>query len=456
MADGNSDGISLPSFENGAGLFGGGLSDVGELSAVPVNNNTGEQVSEAHSSGNADPSSHVNFGHAIGAAWDALPTTVIEPVWNSGFWKCIFGNDMLGSNLEQQFKRPMPSSFFTDDVAEDVEVHKKQCLPSFAVGVQPHFKSCVKSTDDVTWQEHREAQLQKALKHWLVIILTWSADVEFVQCVTGCDSVNSQLIMLGDVFRGKAPGTLSKRSNSMKILCEQLERIGLSFPCSEASLYGVLCELRRQGAPASRSKGILEAIAFVRFTMGIVECDTLLRGKRCWGAATSDAPLHRNQASPLQVKELEKLHNVSENSTDIWDKMFSGTVLFVVYSRARWSDAQHGASIIFDENYGEIHYVEVLTGLHKTMRALQHRHQFLPLVAPAVGVTKQNWGRFGSRSEQTCALTLHRVMLSCLLRSKTELRAKGLLTLRRLASGSDLCFFWMMAVLRTAKFLVIL
>ena len=392
MTDGNSDGISLPSFGNAADLFGGGQSDCGDLSAVPVNNNTGEQVSEAHSSGNADPSSHVNFGHAIGAAWDALPTTVIEPVWNSGFWKCIFGNDMLGSNLEQQFKRPLPSSFITDDVAEDVEIHKKQCLPSFAVGMQPHFKSCVKCTDDVTWQEHREAQLQKALKHWLVIILTWSADVEFVQCITGCDSVNSQLIMLGDVFRGKAPGTLSKRSNSMKILCEQLERIGLSFPCSEASLYGVLCELRRQGAPASRSKGILEAIAFVRFTMGIVECDALLRGKRCWGAATSDAPLHRNQASPLQVKELEKLHSVLENSTDIWDKMFSGTVLFVVYSRARWSDAQHGASVVFDEDFGEIHYVEVLTGLHKTMRALQHRHQFLPLVAPAVGVTKQNWG----------------------------------------------------------------
>jgi hypothetical protein len=36
-----------------------------------------------------------------------------------------------------------------------------------------------------------------------------------------------------------------------------------------------------------------------------------------------------------------------------------------------------------------IHYVEVVTSLHKTMRALQHRHQFLPLVAR---VTHQNWG----------------------------------------------------------------
>ena len=391
MADAASEGFSLPSVANTGDLCDGGHSDVG-APFEGFGNNRGEQVFEGHSSGDAIPSSHVNFSHAIGAAWDSLPTTVVEPVWNSGFWKCIFGNDNLGSNLDQHFKRPMPSSFIADVGEPDVETHKKQCLQSFALGSQPLFRSCVKSTDDVTWQEHREAQLQKALKHWLVIISTWSNTVEFVQCISGCDSVNAQLIMLGDVFRGKAPGTLSKRANSMKILCEQLERVGTSFPCTEAALYGVLCELRSQGSAASRSKGILEAIAFVRYTMGIVECDALLRGKRCWGAATVDVPLQRNQASPLQVKELEKLHSVLEKSSDIWDRMFCGTVLFVVYSRARWSDAQHGASIVFDEDLGVIHYVEVVTSLHKTMRALQHRHQFLPLVAPAVGVTHQNWG----------------------------------------------------------------
>ena len=345
----------------------------GDLFAVPLNNKTDEQVSVMLSSGNANPSSHVYFGHAISAAWDALPFTVMEPVGNSGFWKCISGNDVLSSNLEQQFKRPLPSNFVTEDVAEEVEVHKKQCLPSFAVGVLLHFKSCVESADDVTLQVHREAQLQKVLKHWLVIILPWSTGRKFVQCVTGCDSVNSKLIMLGVVFRGKAPGTWSKRANSLKILCEQLERIGLSFPCSEASLYGVLCELRRTGAPPSRSKGLLEAIAFVRFTMGIIERDKLLRGQRCWGAVTSDASLQHNQASPLQVKELDKLHNIFENRTDKWDRKFSGKVLFVVYSRARWSDAQHGANVNFDEDYGDIKYVEVLTSLHTTMRVLQHK-----------------------------------------------------------------------------------
>ena len=126
------------------------------------------------------------------------------------------------------------------------------------------------------WQEQREAHLQRALKHWLVIVTSWSSNVEFVQCLAGCDSVNAQLIMLGDVFRGKAPSTLTKRANSMRLLCEKLEQVGLEFPCNEPSLYGVICELRRLGAPVSRSKGILESIAFVRYTMGVLELRCLV------------------------------------------------------------------------------------------------------------------------------------------------------------------------------------
>ena len=39
-----------------------------------------------------------------------------------------------------------------------------------------------------------------------------------------------------------------------------------------------------------------------------------------------------------------------------------------------------------------IQFVEVVTSLHKTMRDFQHRHQFLQVVVPAVGVSHQNWG----------------------------------------------------------------
>ena len=333
----------------------------------------------------------VDFEHAISASWNSLSAEVVEPVWNTGFWRCIFGGQSLGESLEQSFKRPVPVGEI--DVAGETaeETGKKQRVLQQHDLTGPLFQRCVKSSDNSSWQEKREAQLQTALKHWLVLISAWDQSVEFVRCVMGCDSTNSKLIMLGDVFRGKAPSTLSKRANSMKQLCHSLELMGEEFPCNEQTLYSVLCEFRKNGFSVSRSKGVLESIAFVRYTMGILECDPLLQGRRCWGAATSDEPTQKRQASPLQVKELEKLHEVLEKDTDIWNRMFCGTTLFMVYSRSRWSDAQHGSKIQFDGDGEKIHYVEVLTGLHKTMKALQHRHQYLPLVAPAVGVTSQNW-----------------------------------------------------------------
>ena len=97
-------------------------------------------------------------------------------------------------------------------------------------------------------------------------------------------------------------------------------------------------------------------------------------GRRCWGAATSDEPSQRRQSSPLQVKELEKLHHALEHDADVWNRLFCGTMLFMVYARSRWGDGQHAVTVLFDKFGGESHFVEVPTGHHKTMRALQHRH----------------------------------------------------------------------------------
>ena len=381
---------SLPLEDNANGeLFGGtDLDDISEVPSASVASSVAARDLEI-SVGEQATGSRIDFGHVVGAAWDSLSPEHAEPIWNSGFWRCIFGTDSLGDALSQQFKRPLPVSDLVNE--ETVEQDKRQKTAVTFTADGPLFQSCVKSTDDIAWQEKREALLQKALKHWLVLALSWCDSLDFVVCLKGCNSTNAQLIMLGDVFRGKAPSTLNKRAGSMKLLCQMSSEKNLVFPCNESQLYGVLCELRSGGAPPSRGKGILEAVAFVRYTMGVTECDELLRGRRCWGAATSDAPLQRTQASPLLVTELERLHNVLESDEDSWNRLFSGTLLFMIYARARWSDAQHAVKITFDRADGEIHYVEVLTGHHKTMRALQHRHQFLPLIAPAVGVTGKNW-----------------------------------------------------------------
>ena len=187
------------------------------------------------------------------------------------------------------------------------------------------------------------------------------------------------------------PSTLTKRANSMKLLCEKLEQVGLEFPCHEPALYGVICELRQLGAPVSRSKGIMEFIAFVRYTMGVLECDALLESRLCWGAATSGEPLHRNQASPLSVEELRKIHKMFEHGQDAWNRMFAGDTRFVVCAGARWSGAQHSSKLSLDHDGEKAYFVEAVTGWHTTVRVLQHRHQFLPLVAPSIGVVDSNW-----------------------------------------------------------------
>ena len=114
---------------------------------------------------------------------------------------------------------------------------------------------------------------------------------------------------------------------------------------------------------------------------------------------------------------MEKLRHILEHDTDEWDKLFCGTVLFMVYARVRRSDVQHATQILFDRAEGDIHCVEVLTGHHKIMRALQHRHLFLPLIAPATGVTAQKWATLWEsvRDEMGISMDRGRVPLTAMM-----------------------------------------
>lgn len=325
-------------------------------------------------------------------AWNSLSHEVARPIWETGFWKHIFGTEPYGDTLQQQFRRPSAPPPVLASVGETVEAQKKQRILERYDLDMPLSRSCVKRVEDVTWQESREALLQKALKHWAVIVEGWNPEVAFVHTLLGCDSINAQLIFLSDVFRNKAPSTLMKRANSIKRLCSYLGELGLYFPCSESMLYTFICDLRSHGFPPSRAKGVLEAIAFVKGTMGIDECAPLLQGRRCWGAASQDVIHERSQASPLLVKELQCLRSILEHGTDLWDRAFSGMVLFVTYARARSTDAQQASPLLFDtDESGSAVFVEASTGVHKTVRALQHRRQFLPLVAPGLGLSHVNW-----------------------------------------------------------------
>ena len=66
------------------------------------------------------------------------------------------------------------------------------------------------------------------------------------------------------------------------------------------------------------------------------------------GAASSKEMETVKQAPPLMVVHLGCIHAVIESDVDPWNVAFCGMVLFCVYGRARWSDAQHSQFLEWD------------------------------------------------------------------------------------------------------------
>ena len=104
-------GSVVPSNASGQGLFSvSGSDDLAARLDEVVRDTHGDVGSHADVS-NANVSETVgtvDFEHAISASWNSLSSDSVEPVWNSGFWRCIFGGHSLGESLEQSLKRPMP------------------------------------------------------------------------------------------------------------------------------------------------------------------------------------------------------------------------------------------------------------------------------------------------------------------------------------------------------------
>ena len=145
--------------------------------------------------------------------------------------------------------------------------------------------------------------------------------------------------------------------------------------------------------PASRLKAYFESLVFSRHVLGIEQLQQVIDSRRCLGASSSFALTCPRQAEPFSVPQLRKLHEVLRNGPELWDQVMSGMTLFCVYGRSRWSDSQHAENLFPDfDSDGKLQFLEMKASVHKTARAFHLRHMFLPVAAPAFGVTQDCWG----------------------------------------------------------------
>ena len=332
-----------------------------------------------------------DFQVAFTRAYNSLPVKVDKPIWEQGVWSRIFGDDPMSEigSLESQHHRPVPNWITVDSAELDAAIvtDRKRKLP-FTEGV-PLYASVVINKPDSTWQEERESLLQSALKRWVVTLCNF-APWTIIRCqLDECTTDVERLTLVADYLRGRAPATLLKRVRSIEKVCLYLG--DGRFPPNEQQMYKFFCAEREAGAPASRMKSHFEALVFCHHVFSVSELGLVVNSKRCHGVTVSEQPHAISQASPLQVSELRRLHEVLETG-DLWDQVFAGAALFAVYARSRWADLMHCCDLILDRDRdGNVCFLEGHTMVHKTMHAEVHRHRFLPLVAPSPGVVEQVW-----------------------------------------------------------------
>ena len=290
-----------------------------------------------------------SFDAALNVAFNSADADQPKQIWETGIWKHIFGSDDSVLDFDvwgPPLTRPTPVLWGVDShVLEDkTELSKKRV----------HAHSCtymdvVSFKPDIPWQDQREADLQRGIKLWIAVTSRWSDECTLTVKLGEMRTEEEVFTMFAHVFSGRAPVTIRKRGAAILRLCDHLEQDALEpFPMKEITFYRFLCREESMGAPASRLKGMIQAVAFCRHVLDVVELQCILDSKRCSGIARESCPKERKQASPLTVNELNKLHEMVDNSSDLWDAVFAGAALLCCYCRGRWGDLMRSEKAFVD------------------------------------------------------------------------------------------------------------
>eukprot|EP00435_Cladocopium_sp_Y103_P037042 s2725_g9.t1 len=334
-----------------------------------------------------------NFEAALSVAYNSTAADQPKQLWETGVWKYIFGDDSASMDFDvwgPAVTRPVPSDWGMETTSFDI--------PGTVSGKRSHAQSCnfmdaVSFKPDVPWKDQREADLQRSINLWVAVTSRWDEDCSLMRKLNEMRDEREKFNMFAHVLSGRAPVTIRKRGTAILKICDHLEDHDLEpFPMREITLYRFLCSEKQLGAPSSRLKGFLQAITFCRHVLDVEELQVVLNSKRCSGVAFEDCPKERRQASPLTVSELKTLHAVIDEGVDTWDAIFAEAALLCCYCRGRWGDLMRSemAFLDYDENWKPA-FLETRTGRHKTMSSQMHRHQYLPMVAPVMGVNGADW-----------------------------------------------------------------
>ena len=319
-----------------------------------------------------------------------LPSDVVPLPWETGVFKQIFGQPQICPDIHQTLNRPLyhepPAITVAFETSDNKRIKSSVRLASGWVDI-------VRPGNDQHWEEERDSKMQVALKRWLDASLTMPQSVGLKKLLSETTGVQNQLRLVRNLLWRKSPATLLKRINSLNRYLTFLGEHCIEFPGAESDLYFFLTCQQDVGVPSTRLQAILESLRFVQHVLDVPELNSLTSSRRCAGAASAKKGGPKRQASPFKVAELASFHQiVCTDSENLWDRVFSGCILAMVYSRSRWMDLQHAESLLLDRDFGgKLRFLEFTISDHKCSHASVFRNTFLHAIAPCDGVVEDDW-----------------------------------------------------------------
>ena len=348
------------------------------------------------SSSSSGFASGASFGGLLSHALQTSRTAAVEDIrlpWEIGVWSEIFGgrDEVL---REARFTCPdVPHDFQSEgDGTPEVKKRRTECSDWKAGAIA--FK-VVRRKADVSWEDQRSKEHDRALARWLLVISRWDdcwPDLEIVKAMASIPDNEGRKDSLLDWLHPRAPATLIKRVNSILLYHKEVGWGQDVVPYREHSVYCYMRDAKAGGAKPSQLSSLREALIFVRFVFDVPSLDTIVKSRRILGITRRGAKRGRTKAHPLRVCDLEVLHTILESADSAWDKLFSGACLACLYMRARWSDFQHTCAFSID--YSDEHepvYLEFRAEVFKTMNAKFFDGEPMIWVAPAQGIYRHNW-----------------------------------------------------------------
>ncbi|CAE7243210.1 unnamed protein product [Symbiodinium sp. CCMP2592] len=257
-------------------------------------------------------------------------------------------------------------------------------------------------TKHVSWDAKETEEKNFALFKWLKIIERGPWDFAVSR-----DFLRARLLGLGagdllesisNALAAKSTATLHTRAGPMIRYLAFCDLEGIEpFPIREEVMYKFFYDMQTQVA-ATFFKSVLSSLAFGRFVLGLDSAVLALDSLRVKGLARKlYLGIRRlQQRPPLRVKDVIRLELICTGDIprSALDVVMAGFVLFMVFARARHSDAQHVSLLSFELDFrGELPagFINAEVKKTKTSFTVERKTKFLPMLAPARGLSGKCW-----------------------------------------------------------------